>query len=124
MNNKKNSLFIGVSEIAFVCDVSKSTAQKIIKNLNIELQKMGKLFSSGKTQRKFFYKKIYCGNEYKYKEKIFYTAEDLSKITGMSKSFFYSRFVVINLSLAEKGYFVINGRIPKKYFEKEMLYNE
>lgn len=50
--------FIRADEIAAELDVSKSTAYKIIKNLNSELRRDGYLTVSGRVNRAYFMKKL------------------------------------------------------------------
>lgn len=118
------SPFIGIDEVANLLDVASCTAAKIIKKLNGELKQSGKLTISGKTQRKYFYSKIYKGDEYLPDEKIFIDKTDLVEYTGLSKSFLYKKINEANKKLEQNGYIVMQGKLSKKYFEQEMLYND
>ena len=50
---------------------------------------------------------------------IFYTAEDIAKILSISKPTAYRIIKCLNVELKEKGFIVISGRVPKKYFEEK-----
>lgn len=50
---------------------------------------------------------------------IFYTAEDIAKILNISKPTAYRIIKGLNVELREKGFIVISGRVPKKYFEEK-----
>lgn len=50
---------------------------------------------------------------------IFYTAEDIAKILNISKPTAYRIIKYLNVELREKGFIVISGRVPKKYFEEK-----
>ena len=117
------SPFIGIDEVADLLDIARCTAGKIVKKLNVELEQSGKMTACGKTQRKFFYSKIYKGDEYLPDEKIFIDSADLVEYTGLSKSFLYKKINEVNKKLEESGYIVMQGKLSKKYFEQEMLYN-
>lgn len=53
------SLFVTATEVGEVMGVSRAYAYRIIKQLNEELSKQGYLTIQGKTNKKFFYEKIY-----------------------------------------------------------------
>lgn len=50
---------------------------------------------------------------------IFYTAEDIAKILNISKPTAYRIIKCLNVELKEKGFIVISGRVPKKYFDEK-----
>ena len=52
------STFIGVSEVCSIMGCSKATAYRIMKQLNEQLQKAGKITLHGKVNRRFFMQKI------------------------------------------------------------------
>lgn len=54
----RESVFIGATEVAEIMEISRAYAYRIIKELNNELEEMGKLVLNGKTNRKYFYEKI------------------------------------------------------------------
>lgn len=74
---------MNVSEVADKCGVSKASAYKIIKKLNVDLGKMHKLVQNGRIQRIFFYSRIYGNMEENLKEdKLFITASEMSENAG------------------------------------------
>lgn len=62
-NYTMKSRYITAKEIASECDISKSKAYEIIRKLNAELDKMGKITLSGKVPRAFYEFKTYGGTE-------------------------------------------------------------
>ncbi|MDU5080283.1 ICEBs1 excisionase [uncultured Tissierella sp.] len=46
----------------------------------------------------------------------FYEVDDVMEILGVAKSTAYSIMRAMNKELKEKGYFIIAGKVPKKYF--------
>ena len=50
--------FISAKEVAEILNISLSLAYKIVRNLNIELEKMGYFTVHGKVSRKYFEKKF------------------------------------------------------------------
>lgn len=64
MNNNtvttnSNDIFIKASEVATVMDVSRAYAYRIVKQLNEELAANGILTVDGRTNRKYFYERLY-----------------------------------------------------------------
>ena len=53
------TLFIKASEVAIVMDVSRAYAYRIVKQLNEELAANGILTVDGRTNRKYFYERLY-----------------------------------------------------------------
>lgn len=53
------TLFIKASEVAIVMDVSRAYAYRIVKQLNEELAAKGILTIDGRTNRKYFYERLY-----------------------------------------------------------------
>ncbi len=53
--------FIGAKEVAELMDVAESTAYKIIRQLNKELEERGYLVITGKCPRRFFSERFYGG---------------------------------------------------------------
>ena len=49
-------------------------------------------------------------------EKIYFDAEDISELLGVSKSKAYRIIRTMNAELGEEGYLVLAGKIPKKFF--------
>lgn len=50
--------------------------------------------------------------------KIYFTADELSKILGISVGHAYKLIRQLNKKLEKEGYLVIAGKIPKRYLEK------
>lgn len=53
-----NNKFMTAEDVAKELGISKSYAYKIMRQLNAELRKMGKLTVSGKVNRSYFIKKL------------------------------------------------------------------
>ena len=51
--------------------------------------------------------------------KIYITASELSSLLGVSTGHAYKIIRKMNDDLKDKGYLVISGKVPKKYFEKQ-----
>lgn len=47
---------------------------------------------------------------------VYYTALEIADMLGISRGHAYKIVKQLNTELADKGYIVIAGRIPKKYF--------
>lgn len=54
-----NKRFLTATDVAELLNVSRSTAYHIIKRLNDELNKAGKLTVAGKVSAKYFYENTY-----------------------------------------------------------------
>lgn len=54
-----NDIFIKASEVATVMNVSRAYAYRIVKQLNEELAAKGILTVDGRTNRKYFYERLY-----------------------------------------------------------------
>ena len=52
------------------------------------------------------------------KNKLYYTAGDLSYLLGISLGHSYKLIRKLNEELAEDGYMTISGKVSKRYFEK------
>ena len=52
-------------------------------------------------------------------EKLYYTAEEISKMIGVGKTSAYAIVKKLNKELSDKGYIVVSGKIPKKYFNEK-----
>ena len=50
---------------------------------------------------------------------VFYTADDISVILTVSKPTAYSIIKRLNDELTNKGFIVVSGRVPKKYFNEK-----
>ena len=57
MENKKQ--FLNAKDVAEILRISEATAYRIIKNLNEELKKKGKIILPGKISRIYLEEKIY-----------------------------------------------------------------
>lgn len=53
--------------------------------------------------------------------KVYFTADEVAEILGISKGHSYKLIQKLNQELAKKGYLVIAGKIPVRYF-KERYY--
>ena len=51
--------FLSAEEVATVLNVSISSAYRIIKRLNAELEALGKIVIAGKISRRYFEEKVY-----------------------------------------------------------------
>ena len=58
-SNQSSAIFINAKEMSEQLGVSKSYAYRLIQQLNDELKKKGFLVVQGKTNRRYFYEKIY-----------------------------------------------------------------
>ena len=47
---------------------------------------------------------------------LYYTANDVMEMLGISRGHAYKIVKQLNVELADKGFIVIAGRVPKKYF--------
>lgn len=52
-------------------------------------------------------------------KKIYYTAEEISGLLGVSIGTSYRIIRTLNNELKEKGFIVIAGKLPIKYFEEK-----
>ena len=59
MVTKLEPKFVTAEDVAQIMDVSKSTGYRIIRQLNEELKKQGKIVVSGKVSKRYFEEKIY-----------------------------------------------------------------
>ena len=51
--------------------------------------------------------------------KMYVTADEAAQILGVSRGYAYKIFRGLNNELKEKGYRVISGKVPTKYFEEK-----
>ena len=49
-----------------------------------------------------------------------YTVKEVSKILGVSRATAYRIIDKFNSELEDKGYFTLNGKVSKKYFDERM----
>ncbi|EFS00565.1 DNA-binding protein [Listeria seeligeri] len=50
---------------------------------------------------------------------LFISADEVAKITGMSKPYAYKLVQKLNKELEKKGYCTIRGKVSKKYLEEQ-----
>lgn len=53
-------------------------------------------------------------------ERLIYTANDVAELLSVSTSKAYQIIKQLNNELSAKGYIVINGKIPKRYFQERI----
>ncbi|MGN1102649.1 MAG: transcriptional regulator [Huintestinicola sp.] len=51
--------------------------------------------------------------------RLFYTADDIASILSVSRPTAYRIIKRLNDELTSKGFIVISGRVPKKYFDEK-----
>ena len=51
--------------------------------------------------------------------KLYYTADDVAEMLGISKSSAYNLIKKLNMELENAGYIVIHGRISRVYFSEK-----
>lgn len=51
--------------------------------------------------------------------RVFYNADDISSILSVSRPTAYRIIKKLNDELSSKGYIVVSGRVPKKYFDEK-----
>lgn len=51
--------FLVANDVAVILNVSRSTAYRIIRRLNEDLKKSGKITIAGKVSAKYFYENVY-----------------------------------------------------------------
>lgn len=51
--------------------------------------------------------------------KVFYTADDVAELLTISRPTAYRIIRKLNDELAKKGFIIISGRVPKKYFDEK-----
>lgn len=51
-------------------------------------------------------------------KKIYLTALEVAKILGVSRGHAYKLIQKLNKELADKGYLVVAGKVPVRYFEE------
>ncbi len=56
---KAEAKFLCADDVAAILQVSQTTAYRIIKRLNTELQQQGKITTAGKVSRRYFEEKVY-----------------------------------------------------------------
>ena len=59
------------------------------------------------------------GKEKQYERKIYYSAEDIAKMLGVSMGKSYKILREMNKELAGKGFLTIAGKIPVEYFREK-----
>lgn len=51
--------------------------------------------------------------------RVFYNADDISHLLTVSKPTAYRIIKRLNAELTTKGFIVVSGRVPKKYFDEK-----
>lgn len=59
MRPEDTSLFYSAADIAIILGISSSSAYRIIRSLNLELQSIGYIVIPGKVSKKYFNEKFY-----------------------------------------------------------------
>lgn len=57
---KKERSFVRVEEVAELLDISESHAYKIMRELNEELRRKGKITNAGRVSRRYLEERLYC----------------------------------------------------------------
>lgn len=65
------------------------------------------------------YRNKYKNKRKEYERKIYYSAEDIAKMLGVSMGKAYKILREMNKDLASKGFLVIAGKIPVEYFKEK-----
>ncbi|MCH3916948.1 MAG: ICEBs1 excisionase [Spirochaetia bacterium] len=52
-------------------------------------------------------------------EKLYYKASEVSKMIGVGRTKSYTIVKQMNQELAKQGYLVVDGKIPKDYFDEK-----
>lgn len=53
------------------------------------------------------------------KSPIYYTANDIAEMLGVSKAMAYSIIRQLNKELEDKGYLTLQGKVPRVYFNEK-----
>ena len=72
-----------------------------------------------KTQQNDTIQKQIQGRRKEYERKIYYSAEDIAKMLGVSMGKAYKILREMNKDLASKGFLTIAGKIPVEYFKEK-----
>lgn len=59
MPSKEESRFLNAKQVSEIMQTSQSSAYRIIKKLNEELENQGKIVMSGKISKRYFEEKVY-----------------------------------------------------------------
>lgn len=60
VKDEQKTKYMRVDEVMQVLEVSESRAYKIIRELNTELKKQGKITTAGRVSRKYLEERLYC----------------------------------------------------------------
>ena len=52
-------------------------------------------------------------------EKLYYTAMEVAKMVGVGRTTAYNLIRKMNKELSENGYLVVDGKIPRDYFDEK-----
>ena len=55
-------------------------------------------------------------------KKLFLTAQEVADILGISKSASYKIIAELNKELKTKGYYIVCGKVNRRFFEEKCLY--
>ena len=58
INQNEERRFLKAEDVAKILGISKTSSYRIIKQLNDELQRQGKIVISGKISTRYFYEKV------------------------------------------------------------------
>ena len=58
--DRSKTKYMKVEEVAETLEISTSRAYKIIRELNNELKKQGKITTAGRVSRKYLEERLYC----------------------------------------------------------------
>jgi len=57
---EEDKKYLRVAEVASILEVSESRAYKIIRQLNKELEKQGKIVTAGRISKRYLMERLYC----------------------------------------------------------------
>ena len=57
---EEKAKFVRVEEVAELLDISESHAYKIMRELNTELRRKGKITNAGRVSRRYLEERLYC----------------------------------------------------------------
>lgn len=60
---RENKIYITANELGELLGISSSHAYKMIRKMNLELEKKGYFVISGKVPRAYFFERWYCGSQ-------------------------------------------------------------
>lgn len=57
---EEDKKYLRVTEVASLLEVSESRAYKIMRQLNKELEKQGKIVTAGRISKRYLMERLYC----------------------------------------------------------------